>query len=416
MAAKRHFPSFVDAFAELVLPKGAPPEFARWAALWCISAATERRTWTFTLRENLFPNIFAFLVAPAGFGKGLVIEPAVRIIEVLGEKRIGASSMTSASLADGLREGQRNIIDPKTQAATSYHALNILSPELQVLLPEYDTALLGKATNIYDAKAYSESRRGGEGKNTFRLPHVTITLLAGTTPVQIFSTVPESAFQTGFFSRVVLVWGTPEKGKKSLFYDEAGEKAVMKLEADLAHDLKVIAEVYGKFRWEGAAQALTDQFFNENYPYGGNPVPSHPRLLHYCTRRTQHLIKLMMLRALDLGTMDLTAEFYDWAFDTLIATEARMPEIFQEQNQGGETQTVNDLHHELVLHYAKTKKPVPRGYVYALFGSRVPSWKIEALLKMAVTGGWLLRLHDEKIGTCYVPRTVTPEETERKMK
>lgn len=415
MPGKRRLSSFIEGFQELVLPKGTPGEFALWTALWCIGAAVERRVWTFTLGEELFPNLFIFLVAPPGFGKGLALEPAHRIVNKLGKNWIGASSMTYASLADGLREGHRTVIDPKTQLVNEFWSLNVLSPELQVLLPEHDTALLGKITYLYDGKEYSESRRGGDGDNTFTLPRVLLSMIGGTTPEHLFSTFPESAFKMGFFSRTIMVWGTRGKDKTDLFSaGEAGEVATR--EADLLHDLKLMREVWGQFLWDDAAKSAANNFYKEHQPYGGSPVPSHPRLLYYCTRRTQHLVKIMMLRAVDLGTMTLTAEIYDWAYHVLISAEARMPEIFQEHNSGGETSVVNDVHHEMVTLYIKTGKPIPRSIVYQLFGARAQAFKIEALINMATMGGWMTRQNDPKLGTVYIPRTTLPTESEVKMK
>lgn len=416
MPAKRRFPSFVEAFRSLVLPKGTPSEFATWTGLWCLSAAIERRAWTFTRGEQLFPNLFTFLIAPPGFGKGLALQPAHRIVNRIGKNWIAARSMTYASIADGLKEGHRTIIDPKTQATTDYWALNILSPELQVLLPEYNTPLLGKITDIYDGGEYSESRRGNKEENTFILPRTLITMIGGTTPEHLFSTFPETAFKTGFFSRIIMVWGDRGDDAGDLFSSGQVEESVKSFEDDLLHDLKLISQQSGKFAWDEGAKGKANAFYLQNKPFGGDPVPSHPRLLYYCTRRTQHLVKLMMLRALDLGTFVLTAAIYDWAYHILIAAESRMPEIFQEQNQGGEAQTVNDIHHELTVMYIKTKRPIPRSIIYQLFGARVQAFKIEALINMAVTGGWLMRVQDKELGTCYVPRTKLPTETEVKMK
>lgn len=406
--------SFIDAFRALVLPKGAPSEFATWTALWCIAASVERRVFTFTRGEQLFPNLFTFLVGPPGFGKGITIEPARRIVSKVGKNRVSASSMTTASLADDLRAGDRSIINPVTQRAEQYFALNVISPELQVLLPDHDVQILGKITDLYDCKSYSETRRSNKGENSFSLERTCITVLGGTTPEHLFSTFPETAFKTGFFSRTVLVWG--DLGDAGDLFASGLASEVERTEEELVRQLKHISNDTGQFAWDNDAKVLANTFFKQNFPYGGDPVPSHPRLLNYSTRRTQHLIKLMMLRAVDLGTFTLTRDIYAWAYDLLIHTEARMPEIFKEQAQGGETQTVNELHHEMAVEFAKTGKPIPKARVWQLFGSRVSAYKIDALVEMAVTGGWLTRATDKVLGQVYVPASRRPTDIERKLK
>lgn len=409
----RKFPSFIEAFDNLVIPKGSPPEFARWTALWLLGAAVERRVWTFTKGEQLFPNLFVFLIGPPGWGKGLVLEPAHRILSMVGKNRIGAQSMTSASLVDGLRLGQRTMIDPKTQKSSDFHSLNILSPELQVLLPENNVAITGKATYLYDGKAYSETRRDEE--KSFDLERCLLSMLGGTTTSHLFSTFPESAFSSGFFSRTVLVWGTIVGEPPDLFA-AGSEETVIKYEKALGADLKAISETQGQFTWSPEAKEKINVFFRQHYPYGGDPVPSHPRLLHYCTRRTQHLVKLMMLRGIDLSQFALDGAIFDWAYDLLIGTEALMPEVFKEQNQGGEANLVADVHHELARIYLKTKKPIPRSILYQLLGARTQAYKIEPLINMAVTGGWLEVVHDKVVGKCYIPRAQLPSDEEVRLK
>lgn len=412
----KHTP-FIEAFEALVLPKGAPPEFARWSALWALSAAIERRVWTFTKGERLFPNLFVMLLAPPGFGKGLVLEPTRRIVSRLGKNYIGADSVTTASLVDDLRAGQRSIIDPKSQRTEDYYAFNMLSPELQVMLPEHDVKMLGKLTNLYDGKEYSETRRGGKGENSFHLERVIISMLAGTTPEQLFTTFPESAFKTGFFSRTMLIWG--DMGESGDLFSAGEDDAVQQREHSLTAALKSITKTTGQFYFTPEAKNKTNKFYRENYPYGGNPVPSHPRLLYYCTRRTQHLVKLMMLYALSAGAPELILDEYhfDLAYHTLISAEGRMPEIFQEQAQGGEANIVQDIHHQMTTMYVKSGgKPIPKSKLIQLFGARVQAFKINALIDMAVNGGWIKRVTHEKFGTCYTPNSMTPSDTERTMK
>lgn len=415
---KRNFLSFVEGFCELVRPKGVPPEFATWTALWTISAAVERRVWTFTRGEPLYPNLFIFLISPPGFGKGLTIDPARKLIGALGKDRLSASSMTHASLGDGLRSGKRAIIDSKTQQTTEYYALHVLNTELQVLLPVHDVITLGKITDLYDGKEYSESRRHGGEETNYVLQRVYLTMLGGTTPTHLFETFPESAFETGFFSRTILVWGLQSSEVGDLFNEGVDEENVERHLTKLGQDLRSIAKITGRFSWTEDAKNKANAFYKEHNPYGGSPVPSHPRLLHYCTRRTQHLVKLMMCYNLDRGATDLILreEDYDRAYDTLIATEARMPEIFQQHRQGGETSLVDEIHHTAWIIYQKTGKPITRGQLMRLFGAKVQAFKVPALIEMAVSGGWFQRTTDKKLGQIFTPRASTPSDTERKMK
>lgn len=411
--SNRRLPSFVKAFETYLEPMGAPKLFGRWAALWTMSAALERRVWVHTKRMDLFPNMFIILASPPGIGKGTAIGPIRDLIDSLGDHRLSASSMTHASFADDLRGASRAIVDTKSQKTIEYNCLNVLSNEFQVLFPQYDTFLLGKLTDTYDGKQYSESRRGGEGKNTFHLPRVLVNLLAGTTPEHLFSTFPESAWGTGFMSRTILVWST-DMQIRSLFESPIADNfgADQQFEA-LRRDIKLIASMYGAFTFEASARDKIDAF-HQSGPFGGPPLPSHPRLINYASRRTAHLLKLMMLSAVDRGAPDYVLHEADYtrAYNWLIDVETAMTEIFKIENTGGDSQIMNDLHHFVSAIYIKTGKPVPAFKLSNFILGRTVAMKIDPILSAGVSGGWFKRATVEKVGTCYVPLARTPSEDE----
>ena len=415
----RNFPSFIAAYQSFLANRSTPKEYATWAAIWAISAAVERRVWVFTMEEELYPNLFIMLAGPPATGKGLAIQPARSFVASLGPNRVSASSMTSASLVDDLRAADRSIIIPG-QKSVDYNCLNIASPEFQVLFPMYDTVTLAKVTDIYDCKPYGETRRGGKGENSFYLERPCMTMLGGTTPEHFFGTFPEAAFRTGFFSRMIIVWGNERPKVKLITKREVNiASKVQKEMTALRADLSIISKRTGEFIFAPEAEDLVETFFRQNHPYGGDPVPSHPRLLYYCARRHAHLCKLMMICALDREVSDemvLTAEDYQWAYDTLIAAEARMPELFADQNQGGHAQLVSDVHHEMWLLYLRHKKPLPKPVLTRLLASRAKAFEHDTIIKMMVSGGWLEAKMDGKMGVCYVPLSTVPTDSEVKMK
>lgn len=419
--SERYYASFIDAFKELVDPIGAPPEFSTWTALWMLGSAVERQVWVHTRRQKSFANMFVLLCAPPGFGKGLTIEPCRDIMYELGPNRIGASSMTSASLADMLHAGHRTVIDPKTQLSEDFYGVSVISPELQVLFPQYDPGMTSKLTDLWDGKRYSEERRHDKEKGSFALERTFVSMLGGTTPEQIFMTFPESAFRTGFFSRMMFVWGSPGLGG-DFFGEDVDEKIIDKMKADLAEELKKIAAMNGPYVWTPEAKALVRKFDKENAPYGGHPVPKHPRLLHYSTRRTHHLAKMMMNKSLDRADKPylIDDECYHWAYNLLIETESNIPRIFEEMETGGETQVVDDVHQKLLTIFrVGGEVPLSHEQVLRAFMSQLPAWKAERIIPVAVLGGWLRETKRSNSFTApkqYIPAATRPTLRERKMK
>lgn len=408
----RKLPSFIAGFREYLEPMGSPVLFQHWTALWTLSAALERRVWVHTKKMDLFPNIFVILSAPPGIGKSTAMGPGRDLITSIAKDRVSMNSITYASYVDDLRAAKRSIVDSVSQKAIDYYCLNIFSPEFQVLFPDYDTKLLGKMTDIYDGKEYGESRRGGEGKNTFHMERVLVTMLAGTTPEHMFSTFPETAWNTGFMSRTILVWST-EVQLRSLF-DEGGA-GDRQLWEDLKHDIKLISDMYGKFVFNEEAKALIDVFHRSSV-FGGPPHPKHPRLLNYATRRSTHMLKLMMLSAVDRAVEDyvLTRIDYDNAYQWLTAAEAEMPEMFKTQTTSGDVQITSELRHFVMEIYLRTKNtPVPEFMLTKYLLSRTQAFRVQAIIDAAVAAKWLRKEPVGGRGVCYVPLADDPLDEDR---
>ena len=63
---------------------------------------------------------------------------------------------------------------------------------------------------------------------------------------------------------------------------------------------------------------------------GEPPVPDHPKLIHYITRRRTHLYKLSMVASIDRSNaLSLTQDDFNKALGWLIEAELTMPDIFK---------------------------------------------------------------------------------------
>ena len=137
-------------------------------------------------------------------------------------------------------------------------------------------------TAIYDGYQYAERRRSKDLNITIEAPQ--LNLLAATTPSYLKAFLPEGAWDQGFLSRTLLVY-TGERQVRSLFDIPASSNS---LRSDLIHDLRVISEAFGQMGFSDEAKSkITDWHLA-----GGPPIPDHPRLQHYLTRRTAHVLKL----------------------------------------------------------------------------------------------------------------------------
>lgn len=406
--SKRKHKNFLDAWMEYHEGHASPKPFVQWAGLWLISAAVERRVWAYTLRKHLYPNIFVICLSPAGFGKGLVFDNARALIQETfkGEQpRLSVSSITTAAMTQALKRGARLVNLPNKPAFT-YHALHVFSSEFKVLLPVYETSLIATLTDLYDCIPYGEERKSKPEENNFLLPHTYMTLFSATTPAHLLGTLPESAFEEGFMSRTFLIYSDDAQKDIDIFdADDVFQESHMNKFTDLAHDLKDISTAYGKFEFTEEAKNLIRNFRAEGFPFGGKPIPSHPKLLSYAARRTANIIKLSQLNCLARSDHNLTITEKDYkaAFHQMVSAEAVAPEIFRANLQTGDAGIIGQIHHEMMIDYAKTKKPWRDGQLTAHLLRHVQSYRVEGLKEMMANAGYMRRTDDGTRGKCWLP-------------
>ena len=126
-----------------------------------------------------------------------------------------------------------------------------------------------------------------------------------------------------------------------------------KLAEKLESDIKEIANLYGELKFtEEAAE------FIDSWHMGGKlPVPDHPKLQHYLSRRTAHLLKLSQVACVsDSNNLVIEVHHIQQAMDWLFDMEAHIPEIFKAMSNGGEAKVMEEAWHMLFQFKARYKK------------------------------------------------------------
>lgn len=401
--AKRKLVSWIDSFVEYTEGTSSPSLFCKWAAIATIAGALERRVWTYTMGSNLYPNMYIILCGPPGVGKTELTKIVWQLWHGIPNHYTAANSLSSAALVDELREASRNIVQPG-MPMMSFNSLKISSNELGVLLPSYESDFMNKLTDIYDGHPYGERRRGGEGKHTFQLERPQINMVAACTPGYMTGTIPEGAWDQGFMSRCVLIF-SGEKRKTSLFARKDRNKTLFN---NLREDLMTMGSdaLCGELKFTPEAAELIDAFNLS----GGEPAPTHPKLVGYNARRVAHMLKLMQVSCIDRGE-DFVIEEIDFqnALDWLMEAEFFMPEIFKAMSSGGDGRVIEDTWHFLFSIYIKNKQPIPKHKLWAFLQDRTPSYNIANIEKTMVSSGLLKAQVVKDVGTCYIPAAKDPK-------
>lgn len=392
----RKLTSFTDGFNEYMEGKGSPVLFSKWAGIFAVAAALERKTWIRNAKGILYPNLYIITVGPPGAGKTLSTSVIYDFLSELEDHHIAPTSVTKASLIDALAAAERKIIRPtENPAIISFNSLTVTSDELGVFLPAYESDFMNVLTNIYDCRIYSETRRTAKINIKMEAPQLNFT--AATTPSYLTSILPEGAWDQGFLSRTLLIYSGGD-GPTNLFHAEEFDD---KLATNLRHDLHEIGNMFGKMEFEeDVKEALTAWHLA-----GGPPAPTHPKLTHYVTRRTAHLLKLCMIACASSGdTRVITLEHYSEALGWLLEAEAVMPDIFRAMRSGGDGKVMEECYHYLYEIYVKTKKMVPEHRVYEFLQQRTPAHNVERILTVMEKSGLIEKKFGET-GHAYLPRT-----------
>lgn len=210
----------------------------------------------------------------------------------------------------------------------------ICADELGAFIHKYDDEMIAGLSAFYDPDPYSQSRRTREIKITIKSPQLNI--LAGSTPSNLMKFMPEGAWDQGFTSRLIMVFSD-----ERIIGDDFAGKTKVNL-GDLEYDLKLINSLTGEF--EVTADYRT--CVNNWRALGEPPVPNHPKLIHYVTRRRAHLYKLSIIAAIDRSNaLLLTKDDFNTALNWLVEAERAMPEIFKAGAMGADASAMEEIMH-----------------------------------------------------------------------
>jgi hypothetical protein len=391
-SALRKCPSWIDEFVRFTSDLESPANFRLWTAIGLISATLEQRVWIEAGHGVIYPNQYIWLVAPPGTGKSNPIKEGRKLLMELPdkEKHIAPTNVTAASLSDAVAAATR-IITFDNYPPVQYNSLVLLPDELSAFMSEYDQNIIGLLTTMYDVDVpYGEDRRTTGLKLRIKRPQ--INMIVGCTPSNLMQYVPKNAWDQGFTSRVILVHGArrPDSNTRDPFVQTV-EHDPTDLNTDLAH----MDALYGRFRIEDSFREKLQAWRAAGYP----PVPNHPRLEHYNSRRYAHILKLSMVSSVDRGnSLTITVEDFDRATRWLFEAELTMPIIFDQGSYHADSSAQNEL-----IHYINNcAGPISEGALVRQARKLLPIHAIDRTIQMFEKAGIIYKVQNKNVkGTFY---------------
>jgi len=300
----------------------------------------EQKVWLST-SSPIYPNLYTLLTGHPGTGKTRTIRAAKALLDEIPEFKFAPNSFSWASLVDAMVRAKRTLIclpDPPIE----YNCLTIVADEIGTFLHKYEREMCDGISAFYDPVPYGHERRGNDVRIKIKSPQ--LNLICGLTPSTMMDVIPESAWGQGLMSRCIMIFSD-----EHLLGDDF-EKITREVPNDLVHDLRSINSLVGEFKVTEDYRKLVYAWREAGECIPGVPIPSHPKLLHYNSRRRVNLYKLSMIASIDKSdVLILDRECFNIAKGWLVEAEANMPEIFKAGAQGADGKVMEE-----VLHFIQT--------------------------------------------------------------
>jgi len=372
----RRLSNFVEAFCRYSEVYNTTPLYAKAAALWMVGTAVRHAVAVRARGNNLCPNLFIQLVGGPGTGKSQSIMAVRSIFLPATNRSIIPASVTRAGMEDYMRDNLQQGKSPDGGLLMSHECIG-LSEEMQGILPDQDLGHLTLYNILYDRPTIHKAVTRSYGEIRLEAPYCSI--LTGAQPAFLATTMPEQAWGMGFMSRSIMVFDVPRQRRSMFEFRDVDNN----LKADLVHDLKIIADLFGYMTWSKEAIALYEEWWVEA---GGQPVPSQKRLaMGYNSRRELHMAKLAVIHSLARGdtTQDnlvVTINDVQAAIKDLLHFEAQMKNIFIEMATTGSMVALAD-----VLDRVKTDsaagKATDEATLIEMLMQRFPPTQVHAMIE-----------------------------------
>lgn len=281
-------------------------------------------------------------------------------------------------MIDAMTKATRKIViaNGKELDQLEYNSLYITADEMRAFMHQYDEEAIGVMSAFYDTDPYGQTRRGNDINIRIKSPQ--LNLICGTQPATLMKFLPESAWEQGFTSRVIMVFSDERQMGDDFEAKQTG------LNPDLVHDLCAISGLVGKFEvTEDYRQCVTNW-----RQLGEPPLPTHPKLIHYATRRRVHLYKLSMVSAIDRSdVLILTRDDFNRALTWLTEAESTMPDIFKAGAGNADARAMDEIYHYVLT--LGTKGPVNERKIIRFAKELIPLHSIERVFAIMERAGMI---------------------------
>lgn len=408
---------FLQAYLEYVEDTETPRIMHIWTALSGAGACLGRRVLLPFGITDIYANMYVVLVGPPGVRKSTAIDimqlrlkasTNIRfapddtagarqgLIIALENKNENASEDDEAALRAAVAAVDLEAINGYqiTIDARDAHTMYAVADEFSSFIGTNASEMITFLNKMFDGKSYDYKIRTAD----HILHNPLLSILAGSTPINITTALPASAIGHGFTSRMVLVYAN-KKYKKV----PRPKPLDPKLE-------KIIDDTFGflyhTFDGEMAETNKAKQLIDDLYEVESKL--NDPRFIYYLDRRQQHLLKTSIILAACRRDLKITKADIEEANLILTYTEQFMPDALGEYGLS----PLSHAKQKMVEFIQHAKGPVTTQILWAVMSRDMKQIDFRNSLAELMNSNKIMEVHTNQ-GQAYIYIDIESVETER---
>lgn len=389
--------SWLQAYVQWASINESPELFHLWVGATIISAVLNRDV-KCSLLFNLYPNLYTVLVAGSQkCRKSTSIEFGMKILEQIDSPpTLFRQKMTPQALIAGLKDSAEE--SEKVMGVPKATGM-VVADELSTYLDDNSIRLgmipvLLKLHDCEDPFEYRTMERGVES-----LPKSYLTLLAGTAPEYLKTSMPIEQAGGGILARTLLVYqDTPSKARPYMVQSEEREEQ----EKKLVRDLNRISRLQGDMDIDSEGYDWYDDWYRNKWHSDKKPLSQDPSLKHYYNKKPDHLGTLAIILSLaESDKLVIKKKHFQRGLKVLGKTEELMHKAVAEITKSGMGTIIQTTKEVILQLHSHGEKPSMQNILRIMHQEAEVEQVRRALDTLGEAG--MVKAERKEGTVCYIP-------------
>ncbi len=318
----RTLSNWLAGYREYTSETEPPPAFHLWTGIAVISAALRRLNWLDFWPRPIYPNLYCVLTGPPGVGKGVALGMGTSVLREVTSIRLCPQAITREAF---LMDLEASAMDAQitTGKMLRHSSMSVFSSEFSVFLGKAEPRFIAELCDLYDCPTPDFSNRL-KTKPGNMIPNPCVTLMAGTTPTWLQTSIPLDAVGGGLAARTIFVTAN-QKGHRVEWCDPVAIRGRLSdITKALIVDLEQIAGLRGPYHPDSNMIDFQSQWYRQLPETSAEGVQGS-----FAERLRVHALKVAMCFSASRGNDKIISlEDFQAAVSCLGDVQEQLPKLF----------------------------------------------------------------------------------------